>query len=104
MSDTVRGWRCLQCGSTLGQVRRNGRGTRQLLLYREAVRDPVNGDEHWGERADVDVLAVVEGYVADVRCSVCGAARTWVPGEEALRELLKKCGIKEIENHEPESD
>ncbi len=93
MSDTVRGWRCLQCGSTLGQVRRNGRGTRQLLLYREAVRAPLDGGEQGEERADVDVLAVVEGYVADVRCSVCGSARTWVPGEEALRELLKKCGV-----------
>ena len=27
----------------------------------------------------VDVVAVVDGWVVDVRCSICGRVRTWVP-------------------------
>lgn len=78
--DELKPWKC-KGGHTLGLVRRNGSGVRQLLLYREAVGD---------EMAEVDVMAVVEGYVADVRCSVCGRVRTWVPGEEALARLLEQ--------------
>jgi hypothetical protein len=36
----------------------------------------------------VDVIAVVEGYVANVRCSICGAMRTWFPVEAAMAKLL----------------
>lgn len=81
MSD-VSPWRC-ENGHVMGSVRRNGSKVAQLLLFREALADV--------ERpAEVDVIAVVEGYVADVRCSVpgCGAVRTWVPGEAALRRLM----------------
>ena len=80
-------WMC--CKSTegsqhvLGQVVRNGSGVRQLLLYRMAV------DLQAEEPGEVDVMAIVEGHVMDVRCSVCGRVRTWVPGEEALRALLE---------------
>ena len=35
-----------------------------------------------------DVMAVVEGYVTEVTCSVCGSVRTWVPGKEAIDRLL----------------
>lgn len=80
-------WRCKTCGSHLGKVRRNGSGVHQLLLYREVV------DTSQEEVADVDVIAVIEGYAADVRCSYCGAARTWVPGKEAITRLLKGAGI-----------
>lgn len=55
----------------LGQVRRNGSGVRQLLLYRQALEMDGEGE--------VDVMAVVDGLVMDVRCSVCGRVRTWVP-------------------------
>ncbi len=82
-------WRCRDCGSHLGKVTRNGSGVHQLLLYREAV------DTSQNEVVDVDVIAVVEGYVADVVCSVCGAARTWVPGQEAITRLLKNAGVEE---------
>lgn len=78
----ITAWRC-QGGHVMGQVARNGRGVRQLLLYRVAV-DPAVDD------TAVDVIAVVEGYAADVRCSVCGRVRTWVPGEEALRQLIER--------------
>jgi hypothetical protein len=80
-------WMC--CKSTegsqhvLGQVVRNGSGVRQLLLYRTAV------DLQAEEPGEVDVMAVVEGHVMDVRCSICGRVRTWVPGEEALRALIE---------------
>ena len=69
-----------------GQVVRNGGKIRQLLIYRLAV-DPLA--EH---PAEIDVLGVAEGLVMEVRCSVCGSVRTWVPGEEALKRLLEKRG------------
>lgn len=85
-------WKCAP-GSThvLGQVVRNGSGVRQLLLYREAVRTWLREGEEGGE-----VFAVVEGYVADVKCSICGRVRTWVPGEEALERLLAAVNGREV--------
>lgn len=79
--DDVKPWKCKN-EHVLGQVRRNGTGIRQLLLYREAV------DYEAFESAEVDVMAIVEGYVTEVRCSVCGSVRTWVPGKEAILKLL----------------
>ena len=77
----------LKCGSgkhILGQVVRNGSGVRQLLLYRKAVE--MNAGAKLEESA---VIAIVEGYVSDVRCDLCGQVRSWVPGEEALRQLVE---------------
>lgn len=76
-------WRC-ESGHTLGIVIRNGRGITQLLLYREAV------DLIADEPGETDVIAVVEGLAMDVRCNLCGAVRTWVPGEAALRRMLAR--------------
>lgn len=92
MSDTIKAWKC-PAGHVLGQVVRNGSGIRQLLLYRAAMDpvphpSPVSGET--GEGSEIDVMAVVEGYAADVRCSVCGAVRTWIPGQEALERLLAR--------------
>jgi hypothetical protein len=70
----------------LGQVVRNGSGIRQVLLYRNAV------DLDADEPAEVDVITTLEGTAHDVRCSICGAIRTWVPGEEAIRKLLEGMG------------
>lgn len=88
-------WRCKTCGAHLGKVRRNGSGVHQLLLYREVV------DTSQEEVTDVDVIAVVEGYVADVRCSNCGGARTWIPGREAMVKLLEGLGVssEQFEKH-----
>ena len=76
----------------MGQVERNTSGIRMLLLYRQATTPPSiplhPQDGEGGE--EVDVMAVVEGYAADIRCSLCGEIRTWVPGEEALEHLLKQ--------------
>ena len=72
----------------LGQVRRNGRGIRQVQLYRMAV------DLDADEPAEVDVITVLEGAAYDVRCSICGSIRTWAPGEEAIRRLLKSYGLE----------
>jgi hypothetical protein len=86
----VKAWKCDQ-GHVMGQVTRNGRGIRKLLLYREALDlTPALSTCGEGEKtqSDVDIIAVVEGYVADVRCSVCGAVRTWVPGQEAIDRLV----------------
>jgi hypothetical protein len=106
MGSILKPWRC-PSGHTLGMVNRNGSGVRRLLLYRQAVDQegqlyraaptgaaPTAGTSTEGptEEApgEVDVIAIVEGYVADVRCSVCGRIRTWVPGEEAMRHLLSQ--------------
>lgn len=87
MSEMRKMWKCKN-GHALGSVGTNGSKVVQLYLFRQAID---MGDEHPEE---VDVVAVVEGYVADVRCSVpgCGAVRTWVPGEAALRRLLSAMG------------
>jgi len=83
MDDQVKQWKCSH-GHVLGIVMRNGSRIRQLTLFRQAIRE--------GDMVDVDVIAVIEGYVADVRCSVCGRVRTWVPGEEALKRLMESIG------------
>lgn len=71
-------WQCKTCLAVLGQVKRNGRGIRQLLLYRHAVR--LTDDTP----AEVDVIACVEGTVMDIRCDACGDVRTWERGQESV--------------------
>ena len=83
--DEIRAWVCSgNKRHVLGQVRRNGRGIRQVLLYRVAV----NLDDK--EPEEVDVITVLEGAAYDVRCSICGAIRTWTPGEETIRRLVEE--------------
>lgn len=76
-------WRC-EGGHVMGQVFRNGSGVRRLALYRNAV------DVEACELEEVEVMAVIDGFVADIRCSICGRVRSWVPGEESLRLLLAR--------------
>lgn len=63
-------WRCRH-GHALGQLTRTGRGVARLLVYRQAV----DVADDVGEAPEV--MAVVEGQVFDIRCSVCGDVRTW---------------------------
>ena len=84
-------WKC-QNGHSLGQVVRNGSNIRILLLYRNAI-DPCK-DEMSVQR---DVFCRVEGYVADVSCSICGSTRTWMPGEESLNRLIERVKRQNIE-------
>lgn len=86
MSD-VKAWKC-EHGHVLGQVVRNGRGIRRLLLYREAIGEQ-SFEQLDEELPEVDVIAMIEGYAADVRCSICGNVRTWVPGQEAIDRLVE---------------
>ena len=86
MMDDSKPWKC-PGEHVMGLVQRNGRGIRQLWLYRLAV--DLSDDPTSEEMAEVDVMAVVEGLALDVRCSICGRVRTWVPGEEAIRRLLE---------------
>ena len=81
--DGLKPWKC-EHQHVLGQVRRNGSGIRQLILYREAV------DLEADEVEEVDVIAIVEGHVMDVRCSICGSSRTWVPGQEAVAKAIAR--------------
>lgn len=84
----AKAWRC-GAGHVMGLVMRDGRGTPRLLLYRVAIPNPLTPFPE-GKGEEVDVMAVIEGYVADVRCSICGRMRTWVPGEAELRQLLER--------------
>jgi hypothetical protein len=74
----------------MGMVKRNGSGVRVLMLYREAIDPSPYPLPEAGRGEEVDVMAIVEGYAADVRCSICGNVRTWVPGEEAMRALIRR--------------
>jgi len=85
MSEYPKAWRCPN-GHNMGLVVRDGGGVRRLVLYRRSV------DDERLATNEVDVMGVVEGYVADIRCSICGKIRTWVPGEEAMRRLLERVG------------
>ena len=76
----IRIWQC-ENGHVLGMVARNGSGVNQLCIYRQAI------DLTDEEPAAPEVMAILEGYVFDIRCSVCGTTRTWFPDEAALAEM-----------------
>jgi NAD-dependent SIR2 family protein deacetylase len=78
-------WRCSN-GHKLGVVVRNSSRIRQLWVYRQAIDDTVE------EPAEVDVLGIAEGTLFDVRCSICGSNRTWVPGDEAIKRIIERYG------------
>ena len=83
MAEELRIWECKPgSGHVLGQVRKSGKGIHQLLLYRHAV----NFED--GKPEEVDVMAVVEGTVMEIRCEICGQMRTWVTGEVAIKKLI----------------
>jgi hypothetical protein len=102
--ELVKPWKCgPQSSHVLGVVMRDGGGVRRLGLYRWAVESPTfDAPANAGLRSpsarsadgegskEVEVMALIEGYVADVRCSICGRVRTWVPGVEALRKMMKR--------------
>lgn len=67
-------------GHVLGQVVKEPHGS-VLLLYRTAVK-PGEGE--------VEVMAVVEGRVIDVLCSICGKTRTWFRDANAVKHERKK--------------
>ena len=82
MADELKIWTCKN-GHALGQIRRSGRGIHQLFLYRQAV----SFDQ--GDPEQVDILAVIEGTVLDIRCGICGEVRTWIAGQEAMDRLIE---------------
>jgi hypothetical protein len=90
--DGLKEWRCKN-GHVLGVVERivvsSGAGkyhVSRLRLFRRAV-DPKF--DHHIDLDNVDVIAKVEGQVLDIRCSVCGAERTWWQGLEELKRILE---------------
>ena len=90
--DEMKPWRCKN-GHVMGRVFRNGSRAQQMVLFREAMDMEPSDDE----LAEVDVMAIVDGHVVDIRCSICGALRTWAPGKEALRRLVESVGRELIE-------
>ena len=76
-------WLCKN-GHVLGQVKRNGRGIRQLLLYRHAVDMKAEKPE------EVEVMGYLEGTMEKIRCDVdgCGEVRTWEIGKEAAELVI----------------
>lgn len=85
-------WVCANpnCGFALGHVTRNKRGTRQLQVFQRAVRI--------SKIETVKTRVSLEGYGV-VICSHCGAERTWMPGDEAIRELLKRHGDNTVKQY-----
>jgi hypothetical protein len=77
----IKPWRCKH-DHIMGITMRNGSGVRELILYRHAI-DP-------DKPRQVEVMGRLSGYMADIRCSVCGAMRTWVPGEESMKGLVER--------------
>lgn len=83
-------WKCSN-GHKLGVVARNSSRIRQLWVYRQAI------DENAEAPAEVDVLGIAEGTLFDVRCSICGSSRTWVPGDEAMKRIIARHGQQIME-------
>lgn len=86
MSQDLKPWVCrADKDHIMGLVMRDGSGIRKLLLYRNAITlgEAMDGTE-------IDVFAIVEGYVANVKCDLCGSARTWIPGPEAVRKMIRE--------------
>lgn len=78
-------WKCRN-GHVMGMVERvkvGGFHVARLMLYREAIDLGANG-----RMAEVDVMAVVEGTVLDVKCSICEAVRPWYMGEDAIKRMV----------------
>jgi len=83
--DDMKQWKC-ERGHVLGVVQRvrvGGHHVARLSLYREAIDVNANGTME-----EVDVMAVAEGTVLDVKCSVCNGMRTWYMGEDAVKRLV----------------
>jgi hypothetical protein len=55
----------------------------RLMKLRNAI------DLQAEEPAEVEVDAEIEGTTYDIRCTVCGARRTWWMGEAALARFLE---------------
>lgn len=85
MSDLAKtAWKC-ECGHVLGYVQRTVREVRRLHVV-------VSGFE----------VAEIEGY-SKIVCPACGKVRVWMPGKDALRELMNRCGkLEEFERLEAE--
>ena len=81
--DGLKPWNCKKCAATLGQVKRNGNGIRQLLLYRRAV------DLSAERPAEEDIIGYGEGTMMDIKCELCGTVRTWEIGREAAQRVVK---------------
>lgn len=84
--DGMKTWKCKN-NHVLGVVQRvkiGGIHVARLLLYREAV--DLSGN---GTMSEVDVMAVVEGTVLDVKCSICGTVRPWYMGRDALERAVQ---------------
>lgn len=88
---TAREWKC-KCGLILGVVVRSSSRVLGLNVYRVPVlRLPAM-------QFRAQILArmfVVHNLVeADVQCN-CGRVRRWALGEDAMEDLMEKCGVLE---------
>lgn len=93
MPEDKRVWRCPN-GHVLGVVERNGSHVRQLQLLRNAIWEYTVFPD--------DFVATIIGSVTEVRCSLCGSTRTWVPGQEYIDELIRRRKHKVITFEESE--
>lgn len=93
MSDSseVRVWRC-DHGHVLGHIQTRYPGgwkTTELVVYRQALDQAHPG-------AEPDVMLVTRSEVIDVRCSICGSMRTFVPGAAEINRMIERFRREEI--------
>lgn len=69
-------WRCPN-GHVLGLVEKRGNGRHVLLLFRYALEDLTPGSGEENSTREVEVMALVEGTMLEVRCSICGGVKSW---------------------------
>ena len=85
MLDELKPWLCRNGedrdhAHVLGWVR-NG----ALVLLRQAI------DTSSKELVEVDVMAIVEGGpVMEIKCSICGAVRSWYVDRRHLKKFVRK--------------
>lgn len=89
MADEIQVWRCKQ-GHGLGVVQRNGTKASRLMLYRHAI------DVEAQNPVEVDIIAVIDSAI-DIRCDICGGARTWAPNQAAYERLMARYQVKDEE-------
>lgn len=78
-------------GHRLGQIRANGDGAPQLMLYRHAI------DMTATEPAEVDVIGPLQGRMA-VQCDVagCDCVRLWDASVAAVADLFMRFSDEQV--------
>jgi len=88
---TAREWKC-ECGLILGIVVRSSSHVRDLNVYR--VPKTKLPAANIPTQISMRLFVVCGLSSGDVECG-CGRVRHWQVGEDAMEELMDKCGLLE---------